>query len=87
MSLTELRTVPAAATPASRPAAAISRERYAELAGRVRLLSWLSLGLITAEGAIAITAGILASSIALIGLDGVGFAEERRQDDCCDGKA
>ena len=37
------------------------------LAGRVRLLSWLSLVWMTAEGAIAITAGVLAGSIALIG--------------------
>jgi len=66
----EQPTLPAAAgAPASapRPVAAISRERYEELARRVRFLSWLSLGVITAEGAIAITAGILASSIALIG--------------------
>ncbi len=40
------------------------RER---LAARVRLLSWVSLGLMSAEGAIAIAAGILAGSIALIG--------------------
>jgi len=49
------------------PVAAISRERYAELARRVRLLSWLSLAWMTVEGAVAITAGILASSIALVG--------------------
>lgn len=36
-------------------------------AQRVRLLSWLSLVWMSAEGAIAITAGILAGSIALIG--------------------
>lgn len=52
---------------AGRPPAAISRERYERLAGRVRLLSWLSLGWMTVEGAVAITAGILASSIALVG--------------------
>ena len=62
----ELPTVPAAA-PAGPPVAAISRERYEELARRVRLLSWLSLGWMTIEGAIAIAAGIVASSIALIG--------------------
>lgn len=68
MSSLELPTVPAgAAAGTSRPVASISRERYEYLAGRVRLLSWLSLGIITAEGAIAITAGIIASSIALIG--------------------
>jgi divalent metal cation (Fe/Co/Zn/Cd) transporter len=68
----ELPTLPDAAgapapAPGPRPVATISRERYEELARRVRFLSWLSLGVITAEGAIAITAGILASSIALIG--------------------
>lgn len=40
------------------------RER---LAARVRLLSWLSLAWMSLEGAIAIGAGILAGSIALIG--------------------
>jgi divalent metal cation (Fe/Co/Zn/Cd) transporter len=49
------------------PVAAISRERYAELARRVRVLSWLSLAWMTVEGAVAITAGIVASSIALVG--------------------
>ena len=33
----------------------------------MRLLSWLSLGWMTIEGAVAITAGIVASSIALVG--------------------
>ena len=37
------------------------------LAGRARLLSWVSLVYMTAEGAIAITAGIIAGSVALIG--------------------
>ena len=45
----------------------LSRERYGELARRVRLLSWLSLGWMTIEGAVAIIAGIVASSIALVG--------------------
>jgi divalent metal cation (Fe/Co/Zn/Cd) transporter len=45
----------------------ISRERYAELAQRVKALSWLSLAWMTVEGAIAIVAGIVAGSIALIG--------------------
>lgn len=40
---------------------------YAQLAARVRLLSWLSLGWMAVEGAVAIAAGIAASSIALIG--------------------
>jgi divalent metal cation (Fe/Co/Zn/Cd) transporter len=49
------------------PAAAITRARYEQLAGRVKLLSWLSLAWMTAEGAVAIAAGIVAGSIALIG--------------------
>ena len=66
MSPVELPTLqPAPAAPP--PVATISRERYEQLAGRVRLLSWLSLGWMTIEGAVAITAGIVASSIALVG--------------------
>ena len=53
--------------PPARPAARIGRERYEQLAKRVKLLSWLSLAWMTAEGAIAISAGIAASSIALVG--------------------
>jgi divalent metal cation (Fe/Co/Zn/Cd) transporter len=49
------------------PVASISRERYELLARRVLLLSWLSLGWMTIEGAVAIVAGIAASSIALVG--------------------
>jgi hypothetical protein len=61
----ELPVLEAPARPA--PATTISRERYAEVARKVRLLSWLSLGWMTIEGAVAITAGVLASSIALVG--------------------
>jgi divalent metal cation (Fe/Co/Zn/Cd) transporter len=50
-----------------RPAAKITRERYEQLAGRVKLLSWLSLAWMTVEGAVAIAAGIVAGSIALVG--------------------
>ena len=50
-----------------RPAALITRERYGRLAGRVKLLSWLSLVWMTIEGAVAIGAGIVAGSIALVG--------------------
>ena len=49
------------------PAAAITRERYEQLAGRVKLLSWLSLAWMTVEGAVAIAAGVAAGSIALVG--------------------
>lgn len=69
MSAVELPTVPPApaAVAEPRPVASISRERYEELARRVRLLSWLSLGWMTVEGVVAIAAGIVASSIALVG--------------------
>jgi divalent metal cation (Fe/Co/Zn/Cd) transporter len=50
-----------------RPWAAISQERYERLALRVKLLSWLSLAWMTVEGAVAIAAGIVAGSIALVG--------------------
>ncbi len=44
-----------------------TRDEYARLARKVKLLSWLSLGWMTIEGAVAIVAGIVAGSIALIG--------------------
>jgi divalent metal cation (Fe/Co/Zn/Cd) transporter len=72
-----LATAPSATGP-GRGAAAVSPERYLELARRVRLLSWLSLGVMSVEGAVALLAGTLAGSIALVGfgLDSVieGFA-------------
>lgn len=40
---------------------------YGRLVGRAKTLSWLSLAYITAEGAIAIAAAILSSSVALLG--------------------
>ncbi len=52
---------------AERPVATIGPERYRELARRVRLLSWLSLGAMSVEGIVAIGAGIMAGSIALVG--------------------
>jgi hypothetical protein len=64
VSPTALPTLPAPTAPAP---ASVSRESYDRLAGRVRLLSWLSLGWMTIEGAVAILAGIAASSIALVG--------------------
>ena len=76
---TELPTLPlapaAAAPSAARPVATISRERYAELASRVRRLSWISLGLMSIEGIVAIAAGILAGSIALVGFGLDSFIE------------
>ena len=49
------------------PAPAISPERYRDLAARGKLLSWLSLGVMSVEGIVAIAAGITAGSIALVG--------------------
>ena len=57
---------PAGAVP-SAPTPAFDRDEYARVAARVKLLSWLSLAWMTVEGAVAIIAGLAASSIALIG--------------------
>jgi divalent metal cation (Fe/Co/Zn/Cd) transporter len=46
---------------------ALGRDEHSALVRRVKLISWLSLGWMTAEGAIGVTAGIMANSIALIG--------------------
>jgi divalent metal cation (Fe/Co/Zn/Cd) transporter len=60
--------LPVAATPQQAPAVArVDREIYLRLAGRAKLLSWVSLGYMTLEGTIAILAGVLAGSVALIG--------------------
>ena len=48
-------------------APSITRERYELLVRRVKLLSWLSLAWMTVEGAVAIAAGVVAGSIALVG--------------------
>ena len=56
--------VPVAPAPSPRR---ITRERYAQLARRARLLSWLSLAWMTVEGGVAIAAGVVAGSIALVG--------------------
>jgi divalent metal cation (Fe/Co/Zn/Cd) transporter len=52
---------------AGRAVASVSPERYRDLARRVRLLSWLSLGAMSIEGVVAIVAGVMAGSIALVG--------------------
>jgi divalent metal cation (Fe/Co/Zn/Cd) transporter len=49
------------------PVASVSPGRYRRLAGRVRLLSWLSLAVMSVEGLVALVAGIMAGSIALVG--------------------
>jgi divalent metal cation (Fe/Co/Zn/Cd) transporter len=46
---------------------ALAETEYRRLAARVKLLSWLSLAWMTLEGGVAILAGILAGSIALVG--------------------
>src|SRR5688572_31070996 len=51
----------------ARRVATVSPERYRALARRVRLLSWLSLGAMSVEGIVALVAGIMAGSIALVG--------------------
>jgi divalent metal cation (Fe/Co/Zn/Cd) transporter len=53
--------------PAELPLAGTDRAEYLHLAGRARWLSWLSLAYMTLEGAVAILAGVLAGSVALIG--------------------
>ncbi|MEN3280209.1 MAG: hypothetical protein V7607_1349 [Solirubrobacteraceae bacterium] len=70
----ELPTVQVASAPTAtagetdrRPAPTITVERYERLSGRVKLLSWLSLAWMTVEGAVAIAAGIVAGSVALVG--------------------
>jgi divalent metal cation (Fe/Co/Zn/Cd) transporter len=60
-----LPTAPAAA-PTSSPAR-VGAETYRRLAKRAKWLSWVSLGYMTFEGSIAILAGVLAGSVALIG--------------------
>jgi divalent metal cation (Fe/Co/Zn/Cd) transporter len=62
--------VPAASvlpTSVARSDQAVDRETYRRLATRVKVLSWASLAYMTLEGSIAILAGVLAGSVALIG--------------------
>jgi divalent metal cation (Fe/Co/Zn/Cd) transporter len=62
------RSVALVVAPATAPALpAIDRESYRRYATRAKWLSWLSLAWMTVEGAVAIAAGVAASSIALIG--------------------
>jgi divalent metal cation (Fe/Co/Zn/Cd) transporter len=49
------------------PAPRVDREAYRRLAHRVKLLSWVSLAYMALEGGIAILAGVMAGSVALIG--------------------
>jgi divalent metal cation (Fe/Co/Zn/Cd) transporter len=54
-----------APAPSARPR--LTEIEHRRLAGRVKLLSWVSLGYMTLEGTIAVLAGVLAGSVALIG--------------------
>lgn len=54
--------------------ALLARER-AQLARRARQLSWLTLGLLGVEGSVAVIAGVLAGSVALVGF-GIDSAVE-----------
>ena len=60
-------TATAAAAPVASASAGLSAERRGQLQRRALWLAWASLGWMTIEGAVAITAGILAGSVALIG--------------------
>ena len=51
----------------ARPVATSRRSATASSPRRVRLLSWLSLGAMSVEGVVAIVAGVIAGSIALVG--------------------
>jgi divalent metal cation (Fe/Co/Zn/Cd) transporter len=59
-----MNTVGTPATPRTTP---LEQDERRGLAARVRLLSWASLAYMTIEGGIAIVAGIIAGSVALIG--------------------
>jgi divalent metal cation (Fe/Co/Zn/Cd) transporter len=62
----ELSTVAAPPTPRPSVGGPPAAQRD-QLIGRAKLLSWLSLGWMTVEGAVAVTAAILARSVALLG--------------------
>ncbi len=62
----QLPTLPTVA-PAPAQVRELPRAEFERLARRARFLSWLSLVWMTAEGAIALTAGFIAGSIALVG--------------------
>jgi hypothetical protein len=58
---------PSAPLAASNTVARVDRARYYQLARRAKLLSWASLAYMAFEGGVAILAGALAGSVALIG--------------------
>ena len=62
-----MSTPPLVISPAPQPVAPVSRAEWLRLARWARWLSWASLAYMALEGAVAIAAGLAASSIALIG--------------------
>ncbi len=63
----ELTTLPATPAMAPPPRPAIQKHERDRLIRRAKTLSWLSLAYMTVEGAVAITAAIIAGSVALLG--------------------
>jgi divalent metal cation (Fe/Co/Zn/Cd) transporter len=63
----ELPLVAPSPAPDGRQAVGITRDEWLRLAHRAKVLSWVSLAYMTVEGAVAIIAGIVAGSVALIG--------------------
>lgn len=63
------------AAPATLERRVAAGEEWLHAARRARLLSWISLAWMGAEGALAITAGVLAGSIALVGFGIDSFIE------------
>jgi divalent metal cation (Fe/Co/Zn/Cd) transporter len=61
--------------PLAAPMSAVASPEWLSLARRARMLSWLSLGWMTIEGAVAVIAGVAAGSVAQIGF-GVDSAIE-----------
>lgn len=72
---TELPAVALAASARRSPAGGPSAFERDRLIRRVKALSWLSLGWMTVEGVVAITAAIVAGSVALLGF-GIDSAVE-----------
>lgn len=67
--------LPVIAHTPSGPVASISGERHERLVRRARMLAWVGIGWHVAEAAIAIGAGLAATSIALIGFGADSFIE------------
>lgn len=74
--LAELAVVRVASSSTARPAHELERER---LIGRAKALSWLSLGWMAVEGAVAVTAALIAGSVALLGFGSTPRSRVSRQ--------